>query len=189
MNRGGKRQATTPVGASFKDPRRENQPIQSNRFDALGDYESDGGGSWTEVPGRQTQYRSNAEPSSQPDRPTFANIAAHGSNSNQETRSTTEQPRKVLERIFKTAPPDGPLRDNIVIEIRQVNGVPFKGSLHYKEAKYGIFGDCLKQDPSLIHGLSFAFSDYPIIKHKLIGRSTSTPGSPWNTLNLKGLTR
>jgi hypothetical protein len=167
MNRGGKRQATTPVGASFKDPRRENQPIQSNRFDALGDYESDGGGSWTEVPARQTQYRSNAEPSSQPDRPTFANIAAHGSNSNQETRSTTEQPRKVLERIFKTAPPDGPLRDNIVIEIRQVNGVPFKGSLHYKEAKYGIFGDCLKQDPSLIHGLSFAFSDYPIIKYKL----------------------
>ena len=52
MNRGGKRQANSPVGASFKDPRRENQNTQSNRFDALGDYESDGGGSWTDVTNR-----------------------------------------------------------------------------------------------------------------------------------------
>ena len=46
---------------------------------------------------------------------------------NQDARSTREQPRKTLDRIFKTAPPDGPMRDNIIIEIRQVNGVPFKG--------------------------------------------------------------
>ena len=59
------------------------------------------------------------------------------------------------------------MRDNIIIEIRQVNGVPFKGSLHYKEAKYGIFENCLKQDLTIIHGLSFAFSDYPIVKYKL----------------------
>ena len=69
--------------------------------------------------------------------------------------------------MFKTAPPDGPNRDNITIEIRQVNGELFKGSLHYKEAKYGIFKDCLGMDPSIVHGLSFAFSDYPIVKYKL----------------------
>ena len=173
MNRGGKRQATTPVGASFKDPRRENQPSQSNRFDALGDYESDGGGSWTDVTSRRTQNRSNEEQTEQTDenaRPTFASMAAQGTRRpsiNQDARSTGEQPRKTLDRIFKTAPPDGPMRDNIIIEIRQVNGVPFKGSLHYKEAKYGIFENCLKQDPAIIHGLSFAFSDYPIVKFKL----------------------
>ena len=167
MKRGGKRQATTPVGASFKDPRRENQQNQSNCFDVLGDYESDGGGSWSEVLGKQTQSRANIESSSQQERPTFASMAAQGSSTNQDVRNERAESGRVLERIFKTAPPDGPLRDNIVIEIRQVNGVPFKGSLHYKEAKYGIFENCLKQDPSLIHGLSFAFSDYPIIKYKL----------------------
>ena len=69
--------------------------------------------------------------------------------------------------MFRTAPPDGPNRDNIIVEIRQVNGVPFKGSLHYKEAKYGIFNGCLGLDSTLVHVLSFAFSDYPIIKYKL----------------------
>lgn len=68
--------------------------------------------------------------------------------------------------MFRTAPLDGPLRDNIIVKIRQVNGMPFKGSLHYKEAKNGIFKNCLKQDLSIIHGLSFAFSDYPVIKYK-----------------------
>ena len=176
-NRGGKRQATSPMGTSFKDPR-YNQRGQSNRFDALGDYESDGGGSWTEVPGRGNQPRTNNEHSGpteqtnpQTDRPTFASMAAQGSQrtrSSQDARSTEQQqPKKVLDRIFKTAPPDGPMRDNIIIEIRQVNGVPFKGSLHYKEAKYGIFEKCLKQDPTIIHGLSFAFNDYPVIKYKL----------------------
>ena len=79
MNRGGKRQANSPVGASFKDPRRENQNTQSNRFDALGDYESDGGGSWTDVTNRRNQPRTNNEHTKpteqtnpQSDRPTFA---------------------------------------------------------------------------------------------------------------------
>ena len=102
------------MGTTVKDPR-YNQRGQSNRFDALGDYESDGGGSWTEIPSRQTQSRVNIEPSSQQERPTFANITAHGSSTNQGIRNTTAEPRRVLERIFKTAPPDGPLRDNIVI--------------------------------------------------------------------------
>ena len=59
------------------------------------------------------------------------------------------------------------MRDTIIVEIRQVNGVPFKGSLHIKDSKYGIFEKCLAMDPSTIHGLSFAFSDYPIVKFKL----------------------
>ena len=98
--------------------------------------------------------------------PTFASVTAQASSYSQDVRNAGIV-RKVLERKFKTAPPDGPLRDNITVEIRQVNGVPFKGSLHFKEAKYGIFEKCLNLDPTIIHGLSFAYSDYPIVKYKL----------------------
>jgi hypothetical protein len=59
------------------------------------------------------------------------------------------------------------MRDDITIEIRKVNGAPFKGSLHFKEAKYGIFQNCLQLNPSLIHGLRFGYSDFPVVKFKL----------------------
>ena len=163
-NRGGKRLASSPMGgASLKDPRREGRQ-QSSRFDVLGDYESDGG-EWTEVINarKQTPERASNVPNPQP---TFASVTAQASGSSQDARNT-ESVKRVLERKFKTAPPDGPLRDTITVEIRQVNGVPFKGSLHFKEAKYGIFENCLNLDPTIIHGLSFAYSDYPIVKYKL----------------------
>ena len=59
------------------------------------------------------------------------------------------------------------MRDDITIEIRKVNGAPFKGSLHFKEAKYGIFQNCLQLNPTLIHGLRFGFSDFPVVRFKL----------------------
>ena len=166
--RGGKRLASSPVGASFKDPRREGIQQQSGRFDALGDYESDGG-EWTTVTNErsrpQTETSSSLSTANTPN-PTFAEVTSQSAGQSQDSRQTRGA-RKSLQPMFKTAPPDGPLRDYIVVEIRQVNGVPFKGSLHYKEAKYGIFEHCLKQDPNTIHGLNFAFSDYPIVKYKL----------------------
>ena len=164
--RGGKRLASSPVGASFKDPRREGIQQQSGRFDALGDYESDGG-EWTTVTNERSrpQTDTSASPSTTTtQQPSFAEVTAQSTG--QDTRQTGGA-KKTLDRMFKTAPPDGPLRDLIIVEIRQVNGIPFKGSLHYKEAKYGIFEQCLRQDPTSIHGLNFAFSDYPIVKYKL----------------------
>ena len=197
---GNKRQATTPVGASFKDPRREARAAsqQAARFDNMGDYDTSDG-EWTEVNhGRNNQYNNSSkvtntiqgqDPSQQQqhqqqqnqapthqredgDPQTFASVVSQsggglgGHRESQDVRHG-EKEKKTLARMFKTAPPDGPNRDNIVIEIRQVNGEPFKGSLHYKEAKFGIWKDCLGMDPTLIHGLTFAFSDYPIIKYKL----------------------
>ena len=168
MSNRGKRLASSPVGASFKDPRREGIQQQSGRFDALGDYESDGG-EWTTVTNErsrpQTETSSSLSTANTPN-PTFAEVTSQSAGQSQDSRQTRGA-RKSLQPMFKTAPPDGPLRDYIVVEIRQVNGVPFKGSLHYKEAKYGIFEQCLKQDPNTIHGLNFAFSDYPIVKYKL----------------------
>jgi hypothetical protein len=168
--RGGKRLASSPVGASFKDPRREGIQQQSGRFDALGDYESDGG-EWTTVTNERSRPQTDTSaPASTTgtQQPSFAEVTAQNTSqgNSQDTRQTGGA-KKTLERMFRTAPPDGPHRDLIIVEIRQVNGVPFKGSLHYKEAKYGIFEHCLKQDPTSIHGLNFAFSDYPIVKYKL----------------------
>ena len=89
-------------------------------------------------------------------------MAAQGSSNNQGALPP-DDPQKVLERKFWTPPPDSKMMDNIIIEIRHVNGVPFS----YKEAKYGIFCNCLDMHPKTIHCLRFAFSDYPIIKYKL----------------------
>ena len=197
---GNKRQATTPVGASYKDPRREARAAsqQAARFDNMGDYDTSDG-EWTEVNHSRNNQNNNSNrvtntiqgldltqqhqqqqpPNQAPtlERPaggsqTFASVVSQsgggpgGSGESQDERHG-EKVKKTLARMFKTAPPDGPFRDNIIVEIRQVNGVPFKGSLHYKEAKYGIFQKSLGMDPTIIHGLSFAFSDYPIVKFKL----------------------
>ena len=76
-NRGGKRQANSPVGASFKDPRceaRGNQ--QSNRFDAFGDYESESdGGDWTQVTNGRNNIQSNNDEHQQQQQQTTQNIA------------------------------------------------------------------------------------------------------------------
>ena len=45
--------------------------------------------------------------------------------------------------MFVTPSPERGYRDNIVINIRQVNGAPFRDFLHFKEAKFGIFGNSL----------------------------------------------
>lgn len=115
---GGKRQATTPAGAKFKDHKVKQEQEHNSQ-------------------------------------PLFSSIALQGSTYDQ----PSDGPKRLLKRMFKTAPTDGNLRDNIIIEIPQVNRVPFKDSLHYKEAKFGVFKNCLEMDPTRIHGLSFAFSD------------------------------
>ena len=165
-NCGVKRQATSPVGATFKDPRYESRGNNSNKFDALGDYVSDGG-EWTGVkngragqhnnPNINNQHQPQTASGSTIEGQTFVNVASQRAGPNQTARSTGT--KKTLERMLRTAPLDGQFRDNIIVEIRQVNGVPFKGSLHYKEAKYSIFERCLDMDPTMIQGLSFAFSN------------------------------
>ena len=57
---GNKRQATTPVGASYKDPRRDARAAaqQAGRFDAMGDYDTSDG-EWTEVTHGRSNNNSN----------------------------------------------------------------------------------------------------------------------------------
>ena len=162
---GNKRQVTTPVGATYKDPRREARAAsqQAARFDNMGDYDTSDG-EWTEVnhsrnnqnnnsnrvtdtvqgldPTQQHQQQQPLNQAPTLERPagssqTFASVVSQsggGSGGPRESQDARqgEKEKKTLARMFKTAPPDGPFRDNIIVEIRQVNGVPFKGSLHYK---------------------------------------------------------
>ena len=62
-----------------------------------------------------------------------------------EGQSGQRREKRTLERIFVTPRPEGGFRDNLIIEVRQVNGAPFRGSLHFKEAKFGIFEQTLNK--------------------------------------------
>ena len=196
QDQGGKRQATTPVGGVYKDPRRNIRGDEEYH-----DYDDEE--EWTQVarnkpksPPKQTGSGSGSVPNTrnQPDhiehqdgassRPSFASITAQASTSatqyNQSAQSTSQHLRrnsdasvaavnqkKTLDRIFKTAPPSGPMRDDITVEILNINGKPFKGQLTFSEAKDGIFVECLDLNIKLIHGIRFRFNTFPTIKFKL----------------------
>ena len=69
--------------------------------------------------------------------------------------------------LFKTPKLEGPMRDVIIVEIRTINGEPFKGTITYNEASIGIFEDCLGMKEENLHGVKFAFSGTPVIRFKL----------------------
>ena len=175
---GGKRQATTPVGGQYKDQRRNIHGDEN--------YDEEDDEEWTEVTRNKQKSPMNERPRRQDEssenRPTFASVAAQQSSSSQfphqqetsqQLRRNSEQSvaamsqRKTLPRIFKTAPPNGPMRDDLVIEIQKINGKPFRGQLTFTEAKDGIFTGCLDLNIKLIHGIRFGFNTYPTIKYKL----------------------
>ena len=82
------------------------------------------------------------------------------------TSNAGPREKKTLERIFKTPDPDGPMRDDIVVEIQTLNDRPFKGSVTFTEAKE-ILGACMGLEIRQVHGIRFAFSTYPVVKYKL----------------------
>ena len=142
---------------------------------------------WTEVIRNKPKSPANRPAQSQEEtsenRPSFASVTAQQSSSlhQHSSRQDTSQQlrrnsdasiaamsqRKTLQRIFKTAPPNRPMRDDLVIEIQKINGKPFRGQLTFTEAKDGIFTGCLDLNIKLIHGIRFGFNTYPTIKYKL----------------------
>ena len=152
---GGKRQATTPVGGTYKDSRRNIQ----------GDEEYDDEEEWTQVihnkrnsPPKQSgsgsvQPQHNQPEQSDPNhsehrdqdinqgqttqsRPSFASVAASSMHSRRDSSASAaatamNREKKTLNRIFRTPDPEGPMRDDIVVEIQTVNDKPFKGSLTF----------------------------------------------------------
>ena len=173
----GKRKATTPVGGVYKDSRRN----------INGEEDYDDEEDWTLVisnkqksPARQTNQTSEQRAAeSSTTGMSFADaVAGAGASTSARRDSNASQRRmeggesggrgnKNFVSKFVTPPPQGSMRDEIVIEIQRINGAKFIGQLGFKEAKYGIFRECLDLDPTLIHGLRFGYSDFPVIKFKL----------------------
>ena len=187
QDQGEKRQATTPVGGVYKDSRRN---IQGDE-----DFEDDEEQWTTVIRSKQTTPTLSGSGSglSQTNQPNQPDSLEHSSNptnvqhrqqsfaqmvagpSTSASASTTgrhepyELPRQPSARPIKflTPPPEGGMRDDIVIEVLTLNGAPFKGSISVTEATRGIFRDCLDLNTRLIHGLRFGYSTYPLIKFKL----------------------
>ena len=183
QDQGEKRQATTPVGGLYKDSRRNIQ----------GDEEYDEEEEWTQVihskqktPPTLSGSGSGPNQLNQPDLALVPGPSQNQTGQSDPARSyagaasgtipkSTHQSirdehttrRAPFEGKWVTPPPEGSMRDDIQIEIRQINGKPFKGSIHIKEARYGIFENCLGFSSELLHGIRFGFSDYPLVKFKL----------------------
>ena len=175
-----KRQATTPVGGTYKDARRNIQgdeeyeeeeewtKVTRNRPKTPPNQSGSGSGS---VPNTRNQPDPNEQPNEPSSRPTFASVLVQSQSMQSRRDSMTSaagnKEKKTLDRIFRTPDPEGPMRDDIVVEIQTVNDRPFKGSLTFTEAKDGVFSTCMGLDIQLLHGIRFAFSTYPVVKFKL----------------------
>ena len=149
MNRGGncgggeKRKPNIPVDGLYKDQRKG---INSEEMDY--DEEEGKEGSYNrKSPQRQQQPHSRPnESESEQDiqsRPSFASIAAQPPSSSMQNRrnstaSANYNQKRTLEKMLVTPALDGPMRDEITIEVQTVNGKPFKGSLTCHEALKGI---------------------------------------------------
>ena len=67
---------------------------------------------------------------------------------------------------FVTPKADGNMRDVLTIECPKINGLPFRGSITYTEAKY-IFSDILRLTPNLVHSIKISFNKCRVITYKL----------------------
>ena len=79
---------------------------------------------------------------------------------------TSSSVRRELDRAlaFKK-PPNGPMRDQITVEILKIDENDFKGSPI--EAKNLIYINTLGLDRNLLHGLDFSFKGHPVITYRL----------------------
>ena len=188
QDQGEKRQATTPVGGLYKDSRRNiqgdeeyddeeewTQVIHSKQKTPPNISGSGSGPAQLNQP----DYSLN-DATSGTDGASYAGVAS-GSNTILNTGTIQKpqshhqhhdqdqppKPKKQLERKFVTPAPEGAMRDDIVLEIREHNGKPFKGSLTMTEARDGIFSKGMGLDKALIHGIRFGYSDFPVVKFKL----------------------
>ena len=81
---------------------------------------------------------------------------------------STAKPDNMGEQtLFKTPKPEGSMRDVIIIEIQKINGEMFHGTITYDEASDDIFRGCLGFEDCMLHGVKFAYSNYPVVRYKL----------------------
>ena len=69
--------------------------------------------------------------------------------------------------VFKTPAPEGPYRDEIVVEVLSLNGQEYVGTITPSEARKIIFGDALGLDQSQLAGITIGFNRGRVITFKL----------------------
>ena len=168
---GEKRQATTPVGGTFKDPRRnirgdedfeeETIPPASDIIKNLNKASSERGsiialaerkktGSIIDVLNERASIRGSRAGSE------------HGDNVKSDSTSNAYP-----ESMYKTAPPEGCMRDVLNVEVLTRNGEDYRGTVTYAEARYEIFGKGLDLPDGLLHGIKIQFGSGPKVSFKL----------------------
>ena len=182
---GGKRQATTPVGGTFKDPRRN---IRGGE-----DFDDDEEEEWTHVvrnkptiPGKPNIVEKLNKASSERgsiiagtnkskggslidqlnERASIRGSTAgsvHGDNKQKNKSELYTSP----ESLYKTAPADGCMRDVITVVVQSKDGEDYRGTVTYTEARYEIFSKGMDLPDDLLHGIKIQFGNSPTITYKL----------------------
>ena len=97
----------------------------------------------------------------------YSEITAHGSGSRQRQDDSAGDDLPAITPVFKTPSPDGPYKDEIVVEILQMDGRDFIGTITPTEARRKIFEEILGLDQDILTGITLGFNRGRIITYKL----------------------
>ena len=97
----------------------------------------------------------------------YSEIIAHGSGSGQRQDGSAGDDLPAITPVFKTPSPDGPYRDEIVVEVLQIDGRDFIGTITPTEARRKIFEEMLGLDQDILTGITLGFNRGRIITYKL----------------------
>ena len=68
---------------------------------------------------------------------------------------------------FVTPAPDGAMRDEIVVECKTINGLPFRGTITFKEAREVMFNEIMGFSLSDLYSVRFRYNGCPVVRLKL----------------------
>ena len=92
----------------------------------------------------------------------------HQTSSQSSLISATSSVRRELDRALAfEKPPNGPMRDQIRVDILKIDENDFKGTISPIEAKNLIYINTLGLDRNLLHGLDISFKGHPVITYLL----------------------
>ena len=81
--------------------------------------------------------------------------------------STSSVRRELNRALAFEKPPNGPMRDRIMVDILKIDENDFKGTISPIEAKNLIYINTLGLDRNLLHGLDISFKGHPVITYRL----------------------
>ena len=89
------------------------------------------------------------------------NGSIHGHTQNQ------DQTKRRPDSLYKTAPPEGCMRDVLSVAVLSRNDEDYRGTVTYNEAKYEMFMKGMDLPEDLLHGIKIQFGKGPTVSFKL----------------------